>query len=105
MNSTADENWLPNVEEDREQEEVAPLARGVESDDEFEENKYSKEALLRLGTAPTPCQCPVAVLRCGEVCSNRRERRECSPSQHGGRCSNMVSANKHRPKSCEFARF
>ena len=72
-------------------------AGGVESDEEFEENNYSGEALRRLASVATPCQCPEEEPRCGQECSNRREKRECSRGQHAGReggaCSNMVSAN------------
>ena len=56
------------------------------------ENTYSEAAkaqMVRIVATGVPCQC---VLGCGEGCSNRRERRECSPSLGHGVCSNMVSS-------------
>ena len=54
------------------------------------ENTYSEAAnaeMVRMVAGGVPCVC---VLGCGEGCSNRRERRECSPSHGHGVCSNMV---------------
>ena len=83
----------------------APLAMALEEDavEEAEnekavnlvKNTYSEAAkaeMLRVVVADVPCQCGLEEPRCGEGCSNRRERRECSPSLRHGVCSNMVSS-------------
>ena len=74
---------------------IAQEEEVVEKVVDFLENIYSEAAqveLLRVVTPGVPCQCGLEEPRCGEGCSNRRERRECSPSRGHGSCSNMVSS-------------